>query len=131
VADIKPKYFTEQEIIDLLSEVTDEELQNCHKHELVPSKDVILYQGIPGEARVKDSKGKEYIDFTSQAWTLGIGYIQQDVMFAAMEQMKRLSHARNQFQTIPRYKACQQTFTNCTRQPEKRGVKHSRRLCGS
>lgn len=104
MADIKPKHFTEEEIIKLLTEVTDNELEKCHKHELVPSKDVILFQGTPGEATVKDSKGKEYIDFTSQAWTLGIGYIQQDVMFSAMEQIKHLSHARNQFQTIPRIK---------------------------
>ncbi|MHA1210386.1 MAG: aspartate aminotransferase family protein [Candidatus Freyarchaeota archaeon] len=102
--EIKPKYFTEEEIVELLTTVTDEELEKCHKLELVPSKDVILFQGTPGEATVKDTKGNEYIDFTSQAWTLGIGYIQPDVMFAAMEQMKHLSHARNQFQTIPRIK---------------------------
>lgn len=104
MVDLKPKYFTEEEIIELLTEVTDEELQSCHKHELVPSKDVIMFQGTPGEATVKDTKDNEYIDFTAQAWSLGAGYIQQDVMFAAMEQMKHLSHNRNHFQTIPRIK---------------------------
>ncbi|MBI4572445.1 MAG: aspartate aminotransferase family protein [candidate division NC10 bacterium] len=52
--------------------------------------------------RVTDITGKSYLDCTSQAWTLALGYNHPEVMEAALAQAKSLSHVRAGFPTIPR-----------------------------
>jgi 4-aminobutyrate aminotransferase-like enzyme len=58
---------------------------------------------VAGEGcRVTDINGKSYLDCTSQAWTLALGYNHPEVMEAALEQARTLAHVRAGFPTIPR-----------------------------
>jgi 4-aminobutyrate aminotransferase-like enzyme len=52
--------------------------------------------------RVTDIEGKSYLDCTSQAWTLALGYNHPEVLEAAFAQAKALAHVRAGFPTIPR-----------------------------
>ncbi len=101
---LKPVTLTEQEIEDMISEITDEEAKEAEEHSLTPLKDKILFEGEPGGAVVRDIKGNEYIDCTSQAWTLNIGFCDPDIAFVVARQMQRLSHVRYGFPTVPRLK---------------------------
>lgn len=51
---------------------------------------------------VTDIEGKTYIDCTSQAWSLVLGFNPPEVIEAAVAQMRTLAHARAGFPTIPR-----------------------------
>ena len=51
---------------------------------------------------VTDINGKSYLDCTSQAWSLALGYNHPEVLEAAMAQAKTLGHVRAGFPTIPR-----------------------------
>lgn len=58
---------------------------------------------VSGEGcRVTDIHGTSYIDCTSQAWSLALGYNHPEVIEAAVAQMRTLAHARAGFPTIPR-----------------------------
>lgn len=52
--------------------------------------------------RVTDIHGKSYLDCTSQAWSLALGYNHPEVLDAAIGQARTLAHARAGFPTIPR-----------------------------
>lgn len=52
--------------------------------------------------RVTDINGKSYLDCTSQAWSLALGYNQPEVIEAAVTQMRMLAHVRAGYPTIPR-----------------------------
>jgi 4-aminobutyrate aminotransferase/4-aminobutyrate aminotransferase/(S)-3-amino-2-methylpropionate transaminase len=52
--------------------------------------------------RVTDIHGTSYIDCTSQAWSLALGYNHPEVIEAAVAQIRTLAHARAGFPTIPR-----------------------------
>ena len=52
--------------------------------------------------RVTDINGTSYLDCTSQAWSLALGYNHPEVLEAAMVQAKTLGHVRAGFPTIPR-----------------------------
>lgn len=101
---MKPKVLTEEEIVDMLTKVTTQEIEECNAHILTPLKEILLTQGIPGGAVVKDSEGNEYLDCTSQAWTLNVGYVHPDIVFAAQFQAERLTHVRYGYPTVPRIK---------------------------
>ncbi len=101
---MKPQILTEEEISDLLTKVTEEEIKACESHILTPLKEIILASGEPGGAVVRDIQGNEYLDCTSQAWTLNVGYVNPDVVFAAQFQSERLTHVRYGYPTIPRIK---------------------------
>jgi 4-aminobutyrate aminotransferase-like enzyme len=49
-----------------------------------------------------DASGKEYIDCTSQAWTLNIGACHPKVMAAVREQLEYFTHHRTAFDTVPK-----------------------------
>jgi len=49
-----------------------------------------------------DNKGREYIDCTSQAWTLNIGACHPKVMAAVKEQLDYFTHVRTSFETVPK-----------------------------
>lgn len=51
-----------------------------------------------------DRDGKEYLDFESQAWSLALGFGNQEVMEAAFEQAKFLYHMKGGLNTFPRLK---------------------------
>jgi 4-aminobutyrate aminotransferase-like enzyme len=53
-------------------------------------------------ASLWDSTGKEYIDCTSQAWTLTIGACHPQVMAAVTEQLQYFTHVRTSFETLPK-----------------------------
>lgn len=46
-------------------------------------------------ALVWDTTGREYIDCTSQAWSLSVGYCHPRVIAAVAEQIKLYTHVRN------------------------------------
>jgi 4-aminobutyrate aminotransferase-like enzyme len=52
--------------------------------------------------RVTDINGKSYLDCTSQAWTLALGYNHPEVIEAAIDQIRTLAHVRAGFPTLPR-----------------------------
>jgi 4-aminobutyrate aminotransferase-like enzyme len=100
----QPQVLSRDEIRALLTEVTDEEFEEAKGHSLVGLKHQILYEGVPGGAIVTDTKGNQYIDCTSQAWSLNVGYCHPDVMATVVEQMHHLTHVRYGYATIPRIK---------------------------
>jgi 4-aminobutyrate aminotransferase-like enzyme len=100
----QPEVLDEEEVRQLLTEVTEEEVTRARELSLTPLKEQILFEGVPGSAIVRDSTGKEYIDCTAQAWTLNSGYCNPDVLYTVAEQMKRLTHVRYGYPTIPRIK---------------------------
>jgi len=53
---------------------------------------------------VKDIDGKEYLDCASQAFVLNVGYSHPEVLKAVTEQMRKLSHCIEEFDTPPRLK---------------------------
>jgi 4-aminobutyrate aminotransferase-like enzyme len=59
---------------------------------------------VPGGSIVRDIQGNEYLDCTSQAWTLNVGYVNPDVVYAAQFQAERLTHVRYGYPTVPRIK---------------------------
>lgn len=52
-------------------------------------------------ASVWDSGGREFIDCTSQAWSLNTGYGHPRILQAASDQMEKLTHVRTAFDTYP------------------------------
>ncbi|HID86861.1 MAG TPA: aspartate aminotransferase family protein [Anaerolineae bacterium] len=49
-----------------------------------------------------DASGREYIDCTSQAWTLNVGACHPKVMAAVREQLEYFTHVRTSFETVPK-----------------------------
>lgn len=49
-----------------------------------------------------DPQGREYIDCTSQAWSLNVGACHPKVMAAIKEQLNYFTHVRTSFETMPR-----------------------------
>ncbi|HEC34722.1 MAG TPA: aspartate aminotransferase family protein [Chloroflexi bacterium] len=92
------------EIHALLTELSNEEVEQARAKSLTPLKHQILYEGLPASALVRDTKGNEYIDCTAQAWTLNVGYCHPDILAAVIEQMQHLTHVRYGYPTIPRIK---------------------------
>jgi len=52
-------------------------------------------------SRVWDDKGREYLDCTSQAWSNNLGANDPRVIDAAIAQMREITHARPNFNTVP------------------------------
>ncbi len=51
---------------------------------------------------IVDMDGKKYIDCTSQAWSMNIGFSNPKVVQAVQEQAARFSHIRTSFDTVPK-----------------------------
>jgi 4-aminobutyrate aminotransferase-like enzyme len=94
--------FSRDEIISLIAELDDTELEGIDKKTLTPLYDEILVSG--ESSRVTDRGGKVYLDCTSQAWSLNIGFANPDIAMAISEQVSRLTHVRYGFPTVPRIK---------------------------
>ena len=82
------------------------ELLNRHRA-VMPSWLTLYYESpielVSGQGcRVTDLNGRSYVDCTSQAWTLALGYNHPEVIEAAVSQMRTLAHVRAGFPTIPR-----------------------------
>jgi 4-aminobutyrate aminotransferase-like enzyme len=52
-------------------------------------------------ALVWDDQGREYLDFTSQAWSNNLGANDPRVVEAAIAQLREITHARPNFNSIP------------------------------
>jgi len=50
-----------------------------------------------------DEKGNEYIDCTSQAWSLNIGACRPEIISVVSEQIKHATHVRSGYGTIPKF----------------------------
>jgi 4-aminobutyrate aminotransferase-like enzyme len=100
----QPQVLSHDEIREMLTRVTEEEFAEAKTHSLVHLKRQILYEGEPAGAIVTDTNGNQYIDCTSQAWSLNVGYCHPDVMAMVAEQMHHLTHVRYGYATIPRIK---------------------------
>lgn len=114
-----PQVLTREEIVSLLGQVSDDEVAHARRYSLTPLKSTILYRGEPGSAIVHDTEGHTYIDCTAQAWTLNVGYCNPDVLAAAVEQMKYLTHVRYAYPTIPRIKLINRLSTLFPGEPRK------------
>ena len=55
------------------------------------------------DAVFKDEKGNEYIDCTSQAWSLNIGACRPEIISVVTEQIKHATHVRSGYGTIPKF----------------------------
>src|ERR1700679_3312003 len=55
----------------------------------------------PRGASVGDDQGREYLDCTSQAWSNNLGANDPRVIEAAIAQMREITHARPNFNTLP------------------------------
>jgi 4-aminobutyrate aminotransferase-like enzyme len=53
-------------------------------------------------ASLWDMQGKEYIDCTSQAWSVNVGHCHPKVIAAVTEQIKHFTHIRTSFDTVPK-----------------------------
>ncbi|MFZ5853887.1 MAG: aspartate aminotransferase family protein [Chloroflexota bacterium] len=86
--------------------------QTATAEELAAGRRALMGGGVAGQAAfivdhgagavVVDTEGREYIDCTSQAWSLGIGYAHPKVAAAVAEQVHRYTHIRTGFETIPK-----------------------------
>jgi 4-aminobutyrate aminotransferase/4-aminobutyrate aminotransferase/(S)-3-amino-2-methylpropionate transaminase len=96
------RLFSDEEILSWISDISEDEISNATRHSLVPFYEQLLISGTG--SYLEDNEGKKYLDCTSQAWTCNIGFANPDVAFAVGEQLKRLTHVRYGFPTIPRLK---------------------------
>jgi 4-aminobutyrate aminotransferase-like enzyme len=53
-------------------------------------------------ASLWDTTGREFIDCTSQAWSLNVGYCHPKVIAAVAEQIQQYTHVRTSFDTPPK-----------------------------
>jgi 4-aminobutyrate aminotransferase-like enzyme len=86
--------------------------ENPSESDIVAGRKALLSGSVGGDfplqiARAQgasfwDQTGKEYIDCTSQAWSLGVGACHPKVMAAVKEQLNYFTHVRTSFETMPR-----------------------------
>ncbi|MBI2438905.1 MAG: aspartate aminotransferase family protein [Lentisphaerae bacterium] len=53
--------------------------------------------------RIYGTDGKDYIDCTSQSWAMYLGFANQDINRVVAEQMAKMSHVHQGFDTLPRF----------------------------
>lgn len=61
---------------------------------------ILVDHGVGSE--LFDKSGKGYIDCTSQAWSLNVGYCHPKVLAAVAEVMGKYTHIRTSFETVPK-----------------------------
>ncbi len=91
-------------ILEKIYSLSEKECQECSQH-------VMLGGGTRGGpvlvrgrgVRVYDQSGKEYIDCTSQSWAMNLGYANEDINRVVAEQMEKMSHVHQGFDTLPRF----------------------------
>jgi 4-aminobutyrate aminotransferase-like enzyme len=86
--------------------------QNPNEEDLMAGRQALLSSSVATElplmftkargASFWDAQGNEYIDCTSQAWTLNIGACHPRVMAAVREQLDYFTHHRTAFDTVPK-----------------------------
>lgn len=89
---------------ELYDQVTDEELAAGRRALLSGSVGATvpkLYARARG-AKFWTTDGAEYIDCTSQAWSLGVGACHPTVLEAVKAQLEYFTHVRTNFETLPK-----------------------------
>jgi 4-aminobutyrate aminotransferase-like enzyme len=86
--------------------------ENPSEQDIVAGRRALLSGSVGGElplmitkargASFWDAQGQEYIDCTSQAWSLNVGACHPKIMAAVKEQMNYFTHVRTSFETMPR-----------------------------
>ncbi len=86
--------------------------EQVDEEELAAGRRALLSGSVGGElplmvmkargASLWDKEGREYIDCTSQAWTLNVGACHPKVMAAVREQLSYFTHVRTSFETVPK-----------------------------
>ncbi|MHA1266695.1 MAG: aspartate aminotransferase family protein [Candidatus Helarchaeota archaeon] len=100
--EFEPKFLTKTQIEDLiLKKPTKDELEIAEKRSLTTLAYAYTHAK-PNDAIIYDFDGNTILDCTGQAWTLNLGYCPTDVNYAVYQQMKRLTHVRYNYVTIPR-----------------------------
>jgi 4-aminobutyrate aminotransferase-like enzyme len=87
---------------EFFGEYTEQDLLDGHKAFAgggVGSEMPIIIDSQQG-ATLTDTTGREFIDCTSQAWSLGIGGCHPKVVAAVTEQIKYITHVRTSFGTV-------------------------------
>jgi len=110
--EFEPKILSKEELRRISSGINEEEILEFQKHSLNNFVEplTIMEAKEPGSpwVKVKDEKGqfKDILDCTSMNWTLALGFAHPDVNYAALEQMRRLTHVRYNCLTPARAKFC-------------------------
>ena len=104
MSEFEPQYLTKEEIDEMLDSISEEEEAQARARSLVPLKEEVFFEGEVNGAEVRDTKGNRYIDCTAQAWTLNAGWVSPDIAYAVSQQMRRITHVRYGYPTIPRLK---------------------------
>ena len=86
--------------------------QQASEADLQAGRDAMIGGGVGGGipivvdrgkgASFWDKSGAEYIDCTSQAWSLNVGYCHPKVIEAVSEQIRLYTHIRTSFDTVPK-----------------------------
>ncbi len=86
--------------------------ENPSEEEMAAGRRALLSGSVGGDMPIQiakargasfwDQNGKEYIDCTSQAWSLNVGACHPKVMAAIKEQLNYFTHVRTSFETMPR-----------------------------
>jgi 4-aminobutyrate aminotransferase-like enzyme len=91
-------------LLEKIYSMTEADAEKCARH-------VMLGGGtrggpllVRGEGvRVYDLQGKGYIDCTSQSWAMYLGYAHPVINRVVAEQMEKMSHVHQGFDTLPRF----------------------------
>ena len=98
--EIEPKALSKEELERISSGINGEEIIEFKKHSLNNFVEplTLIEAKEPGSpwVKVQDEQGnmKEILDCTSMNWALALGFAHPDVNYAALEQIKRLTHVR-------------------------------------
>lgn len=84
--------------------LSEKECAQCAKHVMLGGGTrggpiIVRGKGV----RVYDRNDKGYIDCTSQSWAMYLGYANQDINRVVAEQMEKMSHVHQGFDTMPRF----------------------------
>ncbi|TFG04475.1 MAG: aspartate aminotransferase family protein [Promethearchaeota archaeon] len=100
--DIIPLFLTKEYIKSLILEKpSPDEMKTANQRSLTTLSHEYL-DAEPGGINIHDFDGNTILDCTGQVWTLNLGHCQPDINYAVYEQMKRLTHVRYNYVTIPR-----------------------------
>jgi 4-aminobutyrate aminotransferase-like enzyme len=86
--------------------------ENPSEEDMAAGRQALLSGSVGGELPLQiakargasfwDQHGNEYIDCTSQAWSLNVGACHPQVIAAVKEQLNYFTHVRTSFETMPR-----------------------------
>lgn len=91
-------------VLEKIYSLTEEDCKEYSKHIMLGGGTrggpvVVSGKGI----RLYDRHGKDYIDCTSQSWAMYLGFAHPGINRVVAEQMEKLSHTHQGFDTLPRF----------------------------